>query len=170
VVAGVDDELVGMAVAQAEGQRAWVLLVALAAGWRGRGIGISLLTALEARLRSLGVRPICTVLPEGATGYEALRNSGYECRRGLTYFEKVEGLGSTVANLLDPLGGVLLPPGLLEQVAGMRRETGTLPGGRSRASPSRSCRCWSRGFQVHPRRWMVEQGAGLAPGLPAAGP
>jgi hypothetical protein len=38
-VAAVDDELVGMAVAQAEGERAWVLLVALAAGWRGRGIG-----------------------------------------------------------------------------------------------------------------------------------
>lgn len=122
VVAAVEDQLVGMAVAQAEGERAWVLLVALAAGWHGRGIGSSLLAALEGRLRSLGVRRICTVLPEGATGSEALKNSGYECRRGFTYFEKVERLGATVANLLDQLGGVLLPPGRWEAVAGMQRE------------------------------------------------
>jgi transitional endoplasmic reticulum ATPase len=122
VVAVVEDELVGMAVAQAEGERAWVLLVALAAGWRSRGIGSSLLAALEARLRSLGVRRICAVLPEGATGSAALQNSGYECRRGLSYFEKVERLGATAANLLDRLGGVLLPPGLWEAMTGMERE------------------------------------------------
>jgi transitional endoplasmic reticulum ATPase len=122
VVAVVEDELVGMAVAQAEGERAWVLLVALAAGWRGRGIGSSLLAALEGRLRSLGVRRICAVLPEGATGSAALQNSGYECRRGLSYFEKVERLGATAANLLDRLGGVLLPPGLWDAMTGMERE------------------------------------------------
>ncbi len=37
VVAVVADEVVGMAVAQVEGERAWVLLVALARPRRGRG-------------------------------------------------------------------------------------------------------------------------------------
>ncbi|MYS44782.1 GNAT family N-acetyltransferase, partial [Streptomyces sp. SID5998] len=42
VVALVGDELVGMAVAQASGRRGWILLVALAARWRERGIGSAL--------------------------------------------------------------------------------------------------------------------------------
>ncbi|WP_280342917.1 GNAT family N-acetyltransferase [Nocardia abscessus] len=41
------------------GERAWVLLVALASRWRGRGIGSALLAELERRLRSNGVRRIC---------------------------------------------------------------------------------------------------------------
>lgn len=68
VVAVVGDELVGVAVAQAQAERAWVILVALAARWRSRGIGSSLLTELERRLRALGVRRISAPMPEGATG------------------------------------------------------------------------------------------------------
>jgi transitional endoplasmic reticulum ATPase len=76
VVAEVGDEVVGMAVARTDGERAWVLLVALASRWRHRGIGSALLADLERRLRSVGVRKICTILPEGATGSTALENSG----------------------------------------------------------------------------------------------
>ena len=58
VVAEVGDEVIGMAVATTDGERAWILLVALAARWRGRGVGSALLADLERRLRSAGVRRI----------------------------------------------------------------------------------------------------------------
>ena len=87
VVAEVGDEVVGMAVAQVQGERAWILLVALGSRWRHRGIGSALLGDLERRLRSAGVRRICAVLPEAATGASALENSGYARRDGLIYYE-----------------------------------------------------------------------------------
>lgn len=39
VVAVVGDDMVGMAVAQCHGDRAWITLVALSGAWRNRGIG-----------------------------------------------------------------------------------------------------------------------------------
>ncbi len=122
VVAVVADEVVGMAVAQVEGERAWVLLVALAARWRGRGIGSALLAELERRLRAHGVRRISALLPQDATGTVALHNSGYAAREGLTYFEKHEHLVSADASTLSELGGRVLPAGLWEAMAGMERE------------------------------------------------
>jgi len=122
VVAVVADEVVGLAVAQVEGERAWVLLVALAARWRGRGIGSALLAELERRLRAHGVRRISALLPQDATGTVALHNSRYAAREGLTYFEKHEHLVAADASTLSELGGRVLPAGLWEAMAGMERE------------------------------------------------
>lgn len=122
VVAEVGDEVVGMAVAHTHGERAWVMLVALAARWRHRGVGSALLGDLERRLRSQGVRRICAILPDGATGAEALENSGYTRRDGLVYYEMIEHLGPDQANLLDELGGQILPSGLWGDMAGMGAE------------------------------------------------
>ncbi|WP_307623549.1 ATP-binding protein [Streptomyces sp. V3I7] len=122
VVAAVGDELVGMAVARADGERAWVLVLALAAGWRQRGIGSDLLAELERRLRASGVRRISALLPAEATGTAALRNYGYRPRDGLVYFETLDHLPAADAGLLDALGGRVLPGGLWGSVAGMERE------------------------------------------------
>ena len=122
VVAAVGDELVGMAVAQTQGDRAWVLLVALGSRWRGRGIGSALLANLERRLRSAGIRRICTALPEGATGSAAFENSGYTRRDGLVYYELLDSLGPDQTSRLAELGGRLLSGGLWEAMAGMERE------------------------------------------------
>ncbi len=122
VVAEVGDEVVGMAVARTDGERAWILLIALAAHWRHRGIGSALLADLERRLRSVGVRKICTILPEGATGSVALENSGYTRRDGVVYYEMVEHLRPDQANVLAALGGRLLTPGLWQQLVGMEQE------------------------------------------------
>src|ERR671934_1381047 len=121
VVAVVGDELVGMVVAQAHGERAWVLLLALASRWRNRGIGSALLNELERRLRSLGVRRIGTIVAEGATGTKAMENCGFRHRSGLAYYEKVEPLGPAEATLLDEYGGRLLPSGVWDSLAGMER-------------------------------------------------
>jgi AAA+ superfamily predicted ATPase/ribosomal protein S18 acetylase RimI-like enzyme len=121
VVAVVGDELVGMAVAHAQGERAWVLLVALGAHWRQKGIGSSLLGELERRLRADGVKRISALLPDSGTGAEALRNSGFQVRAGLTYYEKPEQTGAD-AGLLAAVGGRVLQAGLWGTVAGMERE------------------------------------------------
>ena len=122
VVAEVGDEVVGMAVAQVQGERAWIMLVAIGARWRDRGVGSALLSDLERRLRSQGVRRISAALPESATGAAALENSGYSRRDGLVYYEMMEHLGPDQANLLDELGGMIVPPGLWGALAGMEYE------------------------------------------------
>ncbi|MFC4610301.1 ATP-binding protein [Streptomyces maoxianensis] len=122
VVAVVGDDMVGMAVAQAQDERGWITLVALASTWRNRGIGSALIGELERRLRVHGVRRIGALLAPGATGTTALENSGYRARDGLIFYEKVEHLGASDAGLLAELGGRVLPQGLWRALAGMERE------------------------------------------------
>jgi GNAT superfamily N-acetyltransferase len=126
VVAVVGDDLVGMAVAQAQGERAWIKLVALAGNWRSRGIGSALISELERRLRTQGIRRIGALLAPGATGTAALENSGYRARDGLVFYEKVEHLGASDAGLLAELGGRVQPVGLWAALAGMEREKETI--------------------------------------------
>ncbi|MCX4409277.1 MULTISPECIES: ATP-binding protein [unclassified Streptomyces] len=126
VVAVVGDDLVGMAVAQAQDERAWITLVALAGHWRSRGIGSALIAELERRLRTQGIRRIGALLAPGATGTAALENSGYRARGGLVFYEKVEHLGASDAGLLAELGGRVQPGGLWTALAGMEREKDTI--------------------------------------------
>ncbi|CAM2876983.1 ATP-binding protein [Prescottella defluvii] len=118
VVAAVGDELVGMAVAQVHGERAWILLVALGSRWRNRGIGSALLANLERRLRSAGAHRISAVLPEAATGSAAFEHSGYLRRDGLVYYELLEPPGPD-KTLLSELGGRVMPNGLWATMSGM---------------------------------------------------
>jgi transitional endoplasmic reticulum ATPase len=122
VVAVVGDQLVGTAIAQLQGERAWISMVALSNRWRNRGIGSALLGELELRLRSLGVRRISALLPRDATGTAALRNSGFTERGDLSYFEKLDHVGASDAGLLATLGGQVIPRGLWQAMAGMEAE------------------------------------------------
>jgi transitional endoplasmic reticulum ATPase len=122
VVAVVGDQLVGIAVAHVSGERGWVSTVSLSSRWRNRGIGSALLGELEVRLRSLGVRRISALLPPDATGTAALRNSGYDERVGLTFFEKIDHIGAGDTSLLAELGGQVMPRGLWNVMAGMECE------------------------------------------------
>ncbi|MFF5546859.1 MULTISPECIES: GNAT family N-acetyltransferase [Streptomyces] len=71
VVATADDVLIGAAVSRVEGERAWILRICMAPGWRQRGLGSALVTALEQRLFAAGVRAVHAALPEGETGATA---------------------------------------------------------------------------------------------------
>ncbi|MBB5158833.1 ATP-binding protein [Saccharopolyspora phatthalungensis] len=122
MVAVVGQDVVGMAAAKVEGERAWLALFALHTRWRNRGIGSALLTELEKKLRSQGVHRIASLVPEGAPGFRAMVNSGYRPRTDLTYFEKVEELDPADFDVLEELGGRLLPPGQWDALAGMQRE------------------------------------------------
>ncbi|MEY9872518.1 transitional endoplasmic reticulum ATPase [Streptacidiphilus sp. MAP12-33] len=122
VVAVVGEQIVGVAVARAEGERAWIVLVALASRWRQRGIGSDLLAELGRRLRGAGVRRICALLPESAAGTAAMHNSGYTARDGLVYFERLEHAPAAEAGLLEALGGRVLPSDLWGALAGRETE------------------------------------------------
>jgi transitional endoplasmic reticulum ATPase len=122
VVAVVGDELVGVAVAHFQGERAWISIIGLDSRWRNRGVGSDLLSELEARLHALGVRRIGALLTPDATGTTALRNSGYHERNELSFFEKVEHVGASDAGLLAELGAQSMARGLWQAMAGMESE------------------------------------------------
>ena len=111
-----------MAAAHVRGERAWIAMVALSSMWRNRGIGSALLGELEVRLRNMGVRRICALMPADATGADALSNCGYVERTELSYFEKVDHVGAADAGLLANLGGQVMPRGLWQAMAGMETE------------------------------------------------
>ena len=121
VVVTVGEVLVGAAVARVFGDRGWIVLLALADEWRGKGFGSVMLTELETRLIARGVHRLSALLVEGQTGTRAFRDSGYETR-DLTYFERVVPLQPQEVGLLDRLGGRMLPRGLWEALAGMEHE------------------------------------------------
>jgi transitional endoplasmic reticulum ATPase len=121
VVVTVGEIVVGAAVARVFGDRGWIVLLALADDWRGKGLGSAMLTELETRLIARGVHRLSALLVEGQTGTRAFRDSGYETR-DLTYFERVVPLQPQEVGLLDRLGGRMLPRGLWEALAGMEHE------------------------------------------------
>ncbi|MEV6426121.1 GNAT family N-acetyltransferase [Nocardia sp. NPDC051463] len=126
VVALVAEQVVGLAVARVDGERAWIVLIALSGSWRNRGLGSTLIADIERRLRGSGVRRISAVLAPGATGATALENSGYHQVGGLVFHEKVQHLGAGDAGLLAELGGRILPRGLWEDLVGMREAKETI--------------------------------------------
>jgi transitional endoplasmic reticulum ATPase len=121
VVAAVGEVVVGAAVARVGGDRGWVVLLALANDWRGRGLGSAMLTELEKRLMARGVHRLSALLAEGETGTRAFRECGYETR-DLTYFERVVPLQPQEVGLLETLGGRMLARGLWQRLAGMEHE------------------------------------------------
>jgi transitional endoplasmic reticulum ATPase len=121
VVAVVGEVVVGAAIARVTGDRAWVVLLALADDWRGRGLGAEMLVEVERRLIARGVHRLSALLAEGETGVRAFRSCGYETR-DLTYFERVVPLQPQEVGLLGELGGRMLPGGLWEKLAGMEHE------------------------------------------------
>ncbi|MEA2320779.1 MAG: transitional endoplasmic reticulum ATPase [Solirubrobacteraceae bacterium] len=121
VVAVVGEVVVGAAATRVAGDRAWVVLLALANDWRRRGLGSAMLTELEKRLMERGVHRLSALLGEGDLGVKAFRNCGYE-PRDLTYFERVVPLQPQEVGLLGELGGRMLPGGLWDALAGMEHE------------------------------------------------
>lgn len=122
VVAVVEDVVVGASVSRIDADRAWILRIGMLPSWRNMGLGSALLRALEQRLAATGVRTLATVLPEGETGVEALRNSGFGTRRGLVFFEKTEAVTPHHADMLSELGAERPHEGLWNRVAGMAAE------------------------------------------------
>jgi transitional endoplasmic reticulum ATPase len=123
VVAVVNEEQVGVAVATVGGDRAWVMRISLAPAWRHRGIGSAMLSELERRLVSAGVHRIqCLLAGENDIGALALEHAGYTGRRGMVLYERLEPVDPGSAGVLGQLGGRMVRAGAWEQLGGMVKE------------------------------------------------
>ncbi|GAB3182589.1 hypothetical protein GCM10027060_15680 [Nesterenkonia halophila] len=121
-VAVAEGRVIGAAACQVQEDRAWVVLLAQAAGWRNRGLGSALLAAVEAKLAREGIKKISALLPASETRVTALRNSGYQVEGDLHYFEKTLPIQPKDLDTLTHLGGRRLPRGLWDSLAGMHYE------------------------------------------------
>lgn len=122
VVAVAGEQIVGAAVGRTAHAQGWVVFLATAPGWRGRGIGSSLLAALEARMAPLGISVLSALMPAAETRIGAFRHQGYELKNNLHYFERRIPVQKEELRLLAELGGRVLPRGLWEGVGGMEAE------------------------------------------------
>jgi ATP-dependent 26S proteasome regulatory subunit len=114
--------IVGVAIGRVDRERGWILRLTLHPQWRGRGLGSELLARLEQRLVEAGARRLTCVLPKGETGTQALLNSGFRVREGLSWFEKAENVRAEDLAATNALGGVIPPANLWNAVHGMTRE------------------------------------------------
>src|SRR5690242_6974678 len=83
LVAMAGDEVIGAIATAVDGERAWVVRWSVAPAWRRRGLGATLLRALERRLLSAGVRDVSLLAPRDAEAVEAARACGYRVQEDL---------------------------------------------------------------------------------------
>src|SRR5437588_42871 len=88
-----DGRLIAAAVARVDGDRAWILRIAVHPDRRGEGIPSALLGSLERMLLSRGARRIAYVLPHEERLTDGLSKAGYQRHDAVAYYEKREGLG-----------------------------------------------------------------------------
>ena len=122
VVALVNGSLVCLASARVAGDRAWTQQVAIAPGWRKKGIGSALARGLEGRLLHLGVRKISALLGPGKVGETAFINRGFVATTGMVLYEKSLSLEPGDVRIIDKWGGQILDGDLWDEAAGMERE------------------------------------------------
>jgi transitional endoplasmic reticulum ATPase len=123
VVAVSGKELVGTVVATLSGDRALLLRISLAPGWRRQGIGSAMLTELERRLVAIGIKRVsCLLSDETEMGAAALEHSGYTARSGMFLYEKLEPVGPADVGILGQLGGRMIRGSTWNQLGGMARE------------------------------------------------
>lgn len=122
VVAVHGDEVIGAAVGRAAHDQGWIVFLATAMPWRGRGIGTALLAAVENRMAQHGLTKLSALMPETETRVEAFLNRGFAIKKNLRYFERHIPVQRQELGALSELGGRVLPRDLWNAVGGMQRE------------------------------------------------
>lgn len=122
MVAVAQDEIVGLLTARTFGTTAWILTLAVSKSWRQQGVGTGLIDRLEQTFARDGIRRISAVLAPGQIGQQSLLNLGYEQTDGLVRLDKRSALEPEQVEVISAYGGAVLPEGLWEMAAGMRRE------------------------------------------------
>ena len=122
VVAVAGDDVVGAAVAREAHNQAWVVFHSVGDGWRERGIGSGMLRELESRMAGHNPSTLSALVPLEETRIDAFRNAGFVEKKALRYFERTVPVQRDEYTQLEALGGRLMPRGLWDAVAGMRRE------------------------------------------------
>jgi len=126
VVAVAGDEIVGLLTARMFGTAAWILTLAIAQGWRQKGVGTGLIERLERRLAQDGVRRISAVLAPGQIGQQSMLNLGFTQTDGLVRLDRQSTYEPAQVEVISRFGGDILPEGLWDLAAGMTREKGLI--------------------------------------------
>ena len=116
------DRVIGAIAARVDGGRAWILRWSVEADSRRRGIGASLLRALERRLLALGVRDISMLAPRDGVGAETAAAAGYALHDSTVYLEKRQLHTSAGDERVEDLGGQWPSENLWLAIGGMERE------------------------------------------------
>lgn len=84
--------LVGTIIASHDGRKGWLNRIAVAPGYRGRGLAQALTAAGERVLRRHGIRIIgLLILADNAASLALAKKSGYQEHRDIVYFSKRDG-------------------------------------------------------------------------------
>jgi transitional endoplasmic reticulum ATPase len=122
VVAVMGEQVVGAAVGRAAHDQGWIVFLATLPEFRGRGIGTSLLAAVENRMAPHGLNKLSALMPESETRMDAFMDRGFVLKKNLRYFERTIPIQRQELEPLGLLGGRILARNLWDNVAGMRRE------------------------------------------------
>lgn len=119
VVAIQGEKVIGAAVGRAAHDQGWIVFLATLPAHRGKGIGTSLLAAVEHRMAAHGLNKLSALMPETETRVEAFSNRGFVVKKNLRYFERRIPVQRAELGALEHLGGRVLPRDLWDRVAGM---------------------------------------------------
>ena len=122
VIALHGEDVIGAAVGRAAHEQGWVVYLATLPDWRGRGIGTSLLAALENRMAPLGLTKLSALMPATETRLGPFLSRGFRDVKDLRFFERTIPVQRTELEPLALLGGRVLPRNLWDNVAGMQQE------------------------------------------------
>lgn len=121
IVACDGDLVVGTAVGRAAHEQGWVVLLTVAQSHQGKGVGGRLLAELEIEMSKAGITKMSMlVADDGKSG--VLEKAGFEARKHLNYFERAVSVSEQEREVLNNLGGSLLPRNLWSKIAGMKNE------------------------------------------------
>jgi hypothetical protein len=122
LVALAGDRVIGAIAARVDGRRAWILRWSVEADSRRRGIGASMLRALERRLLAAGVLDISMLAPGDGLGAETARTEGYAQHDNTVYLEKRQLHATAGDERLEEFGGQWPSEKLWLAIGGMQRE------------------------------------------------
>lgn len=103
VVAEFDGSLIGAAFARISGKRAWIQRLVIAEQWRGRGIGRSMLSQLEATVHELGIDRMVAVIPPSST--RLFSSAGWSVTSEVLFAEKDSRQAGAQDRMIASLGG-----------------------------------------------------------------
>jgi SpoVK/Ycf46/Vps4 family AAA+-type ATPase len=121
IVACEGDLVVGTAVGRAAHEQGWVVLLTVAPKYQGQGLGSRLLAELEVEMSKAGITKMSMlVADDGKSG--VLEKAGFEALKHLNYFERSVSVSEREREVLENLGGSLMPRNLWSKIAGMKNE------------------------------------------------
>lgn len=126
VVATVGDDVVGVTVARAAHDQAWIVFFAVDESWQRRGMSRAMLSAIEQRLATQGIHHMSILVPDNVEPSAALTRAGFADQRHLRYFERTIPIRQEEILLLRELGGRMVGRDRWDAIGGMTVEKSLL--------------------------------------------